>query len=217
MSKKYTKNDFEKRSWEEYAKIMEKILKDVQKYITKNKIKIDAVVPILRGGNILGTFLAYRLHLLRILPVQYKYFFIGKNEAELRQILFTIKKDMFKDNPTFLLVEGDQCFGNTVITAVKDIKKIFPKAKILHVADCLDYSYRNSVKDYVEKIFYGEYTNHCEELSAEKCKELGIGKASMAPWENYEEEIATVSGKQFQYGDGKIVEKQSIKKQEFKF
>ncbi|MFH1232912.1 MAG: phosphoribosyltransferase [Patescibacteria group bacterium] len=214
---KYTKNDFDKRSWQEYADIMEKILKDVQKYIVKNKIKIDAIVPILRGGNVLGTFLAYRLHLLRILPVQYKYFFIGEKEAELRQILFTIEKGMFNNNPTFLLVEGDQCFGNTVITAVNDIKKIFPKAKILHIADCLDYSYRDSAKDYVEKIFYGEYTNHCEELSKEECKRLGIGKSSMAPWENYEEEIATVSGKQFQYIDSEITKKQSIKKAEFKF
>lgn len=214
---KYTKNDFDKKSWQEYANIMEKILKEIQAYINKNKIKIDAVVPILRGGNVLGTFLAYRLHLLRVLPVQYKYFFVGKNQAELRQILFTIKKGMFKSNPTFLLVEGDQCFGNTVITAAKDIKKVYPKAKILHVADCLDYSYRDSAKKYVDKIFHGEYTNHCEELSAKQCKKLKIGKATMAPWENYEEEIATLSGKQFKYGDGKTTEKQSIKKAEFKF
>ncbi|MFH1671746.1 MAG: phosphoribosyltransferase [Candidatus Portnoybacteria bacterium] len=213
----YTKNNFRRVSWQEYGKIMEKILKEVQAYIKKNKIQIDAVVPIQRGGVTLAGFLAYRLHLIRILPVQYKYFFVGKNKAELRQILFTPKKSMFKGNPTFLLVEGDQCYGNTVIAAAKDLKKIFPKCKIIHIADCLDYTYRNSVKDYVNKIFHGVYTNHCEELSDEQCKKLGIGKATIAPWENYEEEIATLEGKQFKYGDGKITEKQSIKKAEFDF
>ncbi len=214
---KYTKNDFHKKSWVEYGEMMEKILKEISRYITKNKIKIDAVIPILRGGATLGTFLAYRLHLLCILPVQYKYFFVGENKAELRQILFTPKRNMFKDSPTFLTVEGDQCFGNTVIATAKDIKKMFPKSKILHVADCLDYSYRNSIKKYVDKIFYGEYTNHCEELSEKECKILGIGKAVLAPWENYEEEITTLMGKQFKYGDGEIVKKKSIKKSEFKF
>lgn len=214
---KYTKDSFHRTSWEEYGKIMERIFKDVNAYIKKNKIKIDAVVPILRGGATLGAFLAYKLNLLSILPVQYKYFFIGKKKAELRQILFTPKKDMFDNDPIFLLAEGDQCYGNTVINAAKDLKKVFPRCRILHVADCLDYTYRDSAKDYVEKIFYGEYTNHCEELSKEECEKLGIGKDKIAPWENYEEEITTLKCKQFQYVDGKAIEKRSVKKQEFDF
>ena len=214
---KYSENDFHRTSWQEYGATMEKILGDVQDYIAKNKIKIDAVIPIMRGGATLGAFLAYRLHLLRILPVQYKYFFVSKNKAELRQVLFTPKEDMFKNDPTFLLVEGDQCFGNTVITAAKDLKKIFPKCKIIHVADCLDYSHRHSVDSYVEKVFYGKYTNHCEELSEQECEKLGIGKPSIAPWENYDEEMCTLLGKQFEYTDRSIAEEQSIKKDEFEF
>jgi len=66
---KYTKNYFERINWEEYGVVMEEILKKVRSYTIKNKVKIDAVVPILRGGTALGIFLAYRLHLLRILPV----------------------------------------------------------------------------------------------------------------------------------------------------
>lgn len=215
---KYTKSDFHKTSWQEYGSVMEKILKEVQSYIKKNKIKIDAVVPILRGAATLGAFLTYRLNLLRILPVQYKYFFVSKNKAELRQILFTPKKSMFKHNPTFLLVEGDQCYGNTVIDAAKELKKRFPKCKILLASDCLDYTYRNSTKDYVEKIFYGVYTNHCEELSKGKCKKLKINpKPGLAPWETFEEESTIMTGEQFEYSDGKIVEKQSTKKAEFEF
>jgi len=214
---KYTKSSFHRTTWKEYGELMKKILKDVNTYIKKNKIRIDAVVPILRGGATLGAFLAYKLNILGILPVQYKYFFIGKSKAELRQILFTPKKDMFDNDPVLLLVEGDQCYGNTVINAAKDLKEVFPRCRILHVADCLDYSYRDSAKDYVEKIFYGEYTNHCEELSVKECKKLGIGKDRIAPWENYEEEIATMESRQFQYVDGEAIEKRSVKKEEFDF
>jgi len=214
---KYTKDDFKRTTWPEYGKIMEKIFKNIERYAKKNKIKIDAVVPILRGGSTLGNYLAYQLHVLRILPVQYKYFFTGKNQAELRQLLFTPKKSMYKSKPTFLLVEGDQCFGSTVIEAAKDLKKVFPNCRILHAADCLDYKYRNSAKKYVEKIFHGEYTNHCEELTPQQCKKLKIGKTTIAPWEIYEEEIATMEGRPFKYIDKKITQTQSKKKAEYKF
>jgi hypothetical protein len=161
---------------------MEKIFKQLSSYIKKNNITIDAVIPILRGGGFLGTYLAYKLHSLSVFPIQYKYFFLGDSKAELRRILFTLKKDMFPtDSPTFLTVEGDQCFGNTVMQTIEDLKKLYPKCKIIHVADCLDYTFRDSVKKDVLKIFYGEYTNHCDGLSKDQCKKLGIGKSVMAP------------------------------------
>jgi len=215
---KYTKDDFRRISWQEYEEIMKKIEKETKDYIKENKIKIDAVVPIMRGGAFLGTYLAYKFNLLRILPVQYHYFFVGKDKAELRQILFTPKKNMFDHDPTFLVVEGDQCFGNTVIHTAKDLKEIFPNCRILHVTDLLDYSYREAAKDFVEKTFYGKYSNHCEELSEEMCKKLEIECGStIAPWENYEEEIDTLSARQPHYEDLEEVKKDSKKKQEFEF
>ena len=214
---KYTEKDFRRIGWDEYGELMEKILKELQDYISRNNIKIDAVVPILRGGATLGNFLAYKLGIIRILPVQYKYFFTGRGKAELRQLLFTPNSKVIGENPTFLLVEGDQCFGNTVIHAAKDLKTEFPGCNIIHVADILDYSYRDSAKEYVNESFYGKYTNHCEELSDEECKKLGIEGATIAPWENFKEEIAIMEGKEFEYMDGEKVRKNSKKKQDFKF
>jgi hypoxanthine phosphoribosyltransferase len=154
---------------------MEKLYKQINTYIKKNNITIDAVVPILRGGGFLGTYLTYKFRSLTILPIQYKYFFSDNNTAELRRISSSPKKNMFnKKNPVFLTVEGDQCFGNTVIHTIKDLKKMFPDCRIIHVADCLDYYYRDSVKKDVLKIFYGQYTNHCEKLSEQECKKRGI-------------------------------------------
>ena len=209
--------DFERVSWEEYGSRMEKIYKEVDRYRKEKDIQIDAIVPIYRGAATLGSYLAYRLSLLRILPVQYKYFFPTNHKAELKQILFTPKADMFDHDPVFLLVEGDQCYGNTVIAAAKDLKKVFPNCRILHAADCLDYTYRESAKDYVDVIFYGAYTNHCEELSEKECEKLGIGGQTVAPWENLDEEQATISGQQYQYLDLESVRDQAVKKAEFEF
>lgn len=210
-------NKLHKTTWEEYGKIMEKLYKQINNYVKNNNITIDAVIPILRGGGFLGTFLAYKLRSLTILPVQYKYFFVGNNKAELRRILSTVKKSMFdKENPVFLTVEGDQCFGNTVIHTIKDLKKMFPKCKIIHVADCLDYYYRDSVKKDVLKIFYGQYTNHCEMLSAKECKKYNVIDV-MAPWENIDEETAVMQGKQYRYINDEKVKNKSTKKAEFKF
>lgn len=66
---KYKKSDFKKISWKEYGKTLEILFNKVNRYIKKNNIKIDAVVPVFRGGSFPGTYLAFRLNLLRILPV----------------------------------------------------------------------------------------------------------------------------------------------------
>jgi len=211
-------NSLRRISWEEYGKICEKIYKEVSNYIKKNDIKVDAIVPIMRGAMTLSSFLSYKLKVLRILPVQYKYFFVGKNKAELRQILFCVKEgNLDTKEPTFLIVEGDQCFGNTVITTIKDIKKEFPNCKIIHIADCVDYKYRDAVKD-ADVSFFGKYTNHCEELSEEECKKAGVEyNSTIAPWENVEEESLTIKGEQFVYEDIDSVMKDSKKKMEIDF
>jgi len=209
---------FRRNSWKEYGEECDKIYKEILDYTQKNNTKVDAIIPILRGAMTLGSFLAYKLKILKILPVQYKYFFVSKNKAELRQILFTPTKDYLKiKNPTFLVVEGDQCFGNTVLTVIKDLKKKFPGCKILHAADCVDYKYKDVVKD-VEACFYGRYTNHCEELSKKECESAGIEfDSTIAPWENEAEEEATVEGEQFIYEDLEETKNNSKKKMEIAF
>ncbi|PKM92036.1 MAG: hypothetical protein CVU81_02655, partial [Euryarchaeota archaeon HGW-Euryarchaeota-1] len=149
------KEDFKRISWNEYGDILEKLYIKVAEYVKKKNIKIDAVVPILRGGAFPGTYLAYKLNLLRILPVQYKYFFKNK-KIELKCILDLPKVDLPK-KPIFLLVEQNHCFGITASTAAKDLKNKFPYCRIIYAADTMDYSYAKN--KYVDAIFFGVYTN----------------------------------------------------------
>jgi hypothetical protein len=172
----------------------------VQKYVKENNIKIDAVVPILRGGMFPGGYLTYKLGLLRVLPVQYKYFFIN-GKIELKKILGLPKEGLnLPAKPIFLLVEGNHCYGVTGANAAKDLKAEFPDCKIIYASDTMDYSYQKN--EFADEIFYGKLTNETREVSAEDCKKFGIENISnMFPWEDIKEEWTTVEGKQFEYGD----------------
>lgn len=208
---KYKKEDFKKMSWEEYGKILENLYEKVGKYVKENNIKIDAVAPIFRAGAFPGAYLAYKLNLLRILPVQYKYFFTDK-KIELRKILALSKSGLgLPKNPVFLLVEGNHCFGVTGTNAAKDLKAEFPDCEIIYAVDTMDYSYQKN--EFADVIFYGKLTNETRVLSAEECERLGIENISnMFPWEDIEEEWTTVEGKQFKYEDlGKVMENSEIK------
>ena len=90
--KKYKKSNYYIQDWLEYSKELQKLTDKVVTYVQANQLNVDAVVPILRGGNIPATFIAYALDVLTILPVQYKYFFVGK-KCELRK-MFGINRDV---------------------------------------------------------------------------------------------------------------------------
>lgn len=198
----YKKDDFEQMTWSEYANILENLYKKVSKYVEDNKIKINAVVPILRGGAFPGAYLAFKLHLLRIIPIQLKYFFEGGdlNKIKLEMLLPFPKDVKLPKDPTFLLVECNCCFGLTSETAAKHLKERYQKCKIIFAADTMDYSYQKL--KYMDAIFCGDFTNDTKTLSKEECKKKGVSyELRYLPWENLEEEYTTVQAKQFEYRD----------------
>lgn len=199
--KKYHKENYYRQSWTEYDEELKALTEKIVKYIKDNHIIIDAVVPILRGGNIPGTFLAYTLDVLTILPVQYKYFFIG-DKCELRRMMGINKEQILKNDPVFLLIEGNHCYGNQAKYAAQDLKSAFPKCRIIYGASNMDYKYQNVVKD-AEISFYGNLTNCCKELTDEECEKLGIEykKELLFPWEKIDEEWEIIEKKQHQYAN----------------
>lgn len=196
---KYKKSDFKRVSWEEYAKTLEILGKKVGDYLKKENIKIDAIVPIMRGGAFPGTYLAYRLAILAILPVQYKYFFKGNKMILKRLTDYPQHKFNFPKHPTFLIVEGNHCFGTTAKVAIDDLKKRFSGCKILYAVDHEDASFQK-MED-VEANFWGKLTDETRLLSDSDAKKMGVekGVSYLMPWENLDEEWTTVQGKQFEY------------------
>lgn len=199
--KKYHKENYYVQSWAEYQEELTKLVEKVVAYIKEHKISVDAVVPILRGGNVSGTVLAYALDVLTILPVQYKYFFID-GMCQLRRIHEINKELVYRDDPMFVLVEGNHCYGNQAKYAAKDLKTAFPKCRIIYGASNMDYHYQNAVED-AEVSLYGNLTNCCKELTDEECERLGIQykKDLLFPWERIEEEWEIVELKQHAYAN----------------
>jgi len=200
-----------KMTWDEYFKKELNILGDkVEKYLKKNNVKIDAVVPLLRGGNIPGTYLAYRLNILKIVPVQYKYFF-EDGLAELRQMQ-KVNEELFEKDAktTFLLVEGNHCFGISASYAAKGLKKQFPNCQIIYATSNMDYHYQDVVKD-AEVSFCGRLQNDCEESNEQECKKLGLPykEYNIFPWENVDEELTTMKMEQYQFSDTKEAKNKS--------
>ncbi|OGY08683.1 MAG: hypothetical protein A2782_04160 [Candidatus Blackburnbacteria bacterium RIFCSPHIGHO2_01_FULL_43_15b] len=156
ITARYKQDGFRRLSWEEYEEALKLLLQKIEDYLEKNSLRVDAVVPILRGGAFPGTYLAYKLNLLRVVPVQYKYFY-DDGKIELRQLLGLPEGLQLPESPTFLLVENNHCFGLTANTAAKDIKDKFPQTKLIYAADYMDYSYQKN--DYADALFYGKLNN----------------------------------------------------------
>lgn len=207
--KRYKKENYTVQSWDEYRDELKKLTDKVVGYVKDNNIRVDVVVPILRGGNIPATFLAYALSVLTILPVQYKYFFLP-GKCELRRLQGINKSAVLSEAPVFLLVEGNHCYGNQARFAARDLKEAFPNCRIIYAASNMDYNYQNIVKD-AEVSFYGNLTNCCKELSDQQCEELGIEykRELMFPWEKIDEEWEIVELKQHKYNNVEELRKNS--------
>lgn len=197
--KKYDKNNYYVQTWSEYEDELKKLTEKITSYVNNNHVVVDAVVPILRGGNIPATYIAYTLGILTILPVQYKYFFID-NKCELRRLQGINTEYVLNDGPTFLLIEGNHCYGNQAKYAASDLKKAYPKSRIIYGASNMDYNYQKVVSD-AEISFYGNLTNCCKELTNEECEKLGIQykKELLFPWEKIDEEWEIIELKQHDY------------------
>ena len=191
---KYTKKDFRMISWDEYGSTLELLNKKLARLLKKENLSVDTVVPIFRGGSFPATFLAYKLRILNIQPVQFKY--VVNNGA-----LQLIKLSTPKSNAharVVLVVENNQCFGNTAQRVAKEVRKKFPNATVIYAAAYMDYSHQHvSGADYS---VYGVLTNETGTLSNDDAVARHIDcRLGLFPWESMEEELSIINGKEYKY------------------
>ena len=147
---------YEKRirniSHRKFKKYVLKLSREIEKYTTENNVRIDYVVPILRSGAIPAVYIANELNLIKFAPIQVKK--IKENGKYDHIVLLNSLKDLDKEKElNLLVVEGTYSSGETVKTALNEMKKTLPKAKILFSCVCVR-GEENLPKD-VEKSFYG--------------------------------------------------------------
>lgn len=201
--KKYKKENYHVQTWDEYYPELESLMSKVMSHVKQNKLTVDVVVPILRGGNIPATFLACALQVLVIRPVQYKYFFVS-GKCELRRLLSLDPQLITQTDPTILIVEGNHCYGNQAKYAVKDLRASFPQSNLIYAASNMDYKYQQVVED-ANAVFYGRLTNCCKELSDQECEQHGLINGYktelLFPWEHIDEEWEIIEQKQTSYSN----------------
>lgn len=191
---KFSPSDLSRLSWDEYGQELEVLYSKINQYLQQENLTIDAIVPILRGAETAGAYLAYKLRVLKVLPVQYKY--LDSQLQQLDQIPDSAFK--FKDNPTFLVVENNHVTGVSAEKAIARIKEASPNCKIIYAIVHMDYSYQDVTQ--VEVVFYSQLSNESRQLSEQEAQEKGlIQQISLFPWENEAEELAAFNKEKFEY------------------
>lgn len=145
-------DEIKNMSHDEFKEYCLKLSKDINEYCTINNLRIDYVVPILRSGAVPAVYIANKLNLIKFAPIQVKK--IKQNGLYDHIVLLNSLKDLDKEKELILLVvEGNYSSGDTVNTALNEIKKTLPKAKILLATVCIR-GKENMPKD-IQKGFYG--------------------------------------------------------------
>lgn len=194
------KENFYPLTWEHYGILIEDLWKDLSLKLSQQLIKIDAVIAILREGAFTAIPMAYKLNTFKILTIQYKYMLSnGSNELKKISGLSRANFDLPPD-PIFLLCDTFPCGGKTKFLAAEEIKTIYPTCKLVFVSLIQDHSVENQI-DFITSA-YAFDINEKWETTHPLFKKIGIDKNALnvyLPWENKEEEEASVKKLTWKY------------------
>ena len=139
-------------SHDEFKKYTTKLSKEIDTYCTENKFRIDYIVPILRSGAVPAVYIANDLNIIKFAPIQVKK--MKKDGKKLHIVLMNTLKDLDKNKAyNLLMVEGIFTSGETTKTALAEIVKTLPNAKILFTCVCV--RGKDNLPKNVQASFYG--------------------------------------------------------------
>lgn len=139
-------------SHSEFKKYVLKLTTEIEEYTIQNNFRIDYVVPILRSGAVPAVYIANELNIVKFAPIQVKK--IKKDGKYDHILLLNSLKDLDKERElNLLVVEGTYSSGETTKTALNEIKKTLPKAKIYF--SCICVRGEENLPIDIEKNFYG--------------------------------------------------------------
>ena len=129
-------NEIKAMAHDDFKNYCLKLAKEVNDYCKSNNLRIDYVVPVLRSGAVPAVYIANELNLIKFAPIQVKK--IKKDGMYNHIILLNSLKDLSKEKELVLLVvEGTYSSGDTVNTALDEIKQTLPMAKVLFSTICI--------------------------------------------------------------------------------
>lgn len=195
MKKIYSHKDFIKLKWSEFQRASEHVVQVLSEYCTTNKLKVNFLVPILRGGAPLAILISHSMNIVPFFPCQYKYLYDHQEQSYVTKEYFsTIEEIEEKETKYILLVtEGNHVRGETAQKCIDKIKSVLPNSVILYASVGRDYAHQAPLNNTVFEA-WGFLTNETESLSFDECKKLKVKeKFVVYPWENVEEELMEVN------------------------
>ena len=197
MEKHYTEADFKKLSWDEYQVAVSTIYEAVCDFCERQKLSVDMIIPIIRGGGVLGISLSHFLNVTSIYPCQYKYFreIVNGEVKYIPRLLLSTLNDIAnkEDQHVVLITEGNHARGGTAQRCIDLVKDTLPRSTIIYSSVGRDYAHRDSLNK-TDFECYGFLTNETESLTQEECNKLKVkDKFVVYPWENVIEELNEVN------------------------
>lgn len=184
------KNNYREVSEKELKNLTQDIANKVNEYIAKENIKIDYICPILRSGAVPAVYISNELNVIKFAPIQVKHIAYknGKNTIEMIFNPFENLK-VNKEEPVFLLVEALQSTGTSVEICIDEIKKKYPKSKILYVCLVREFKSRD-FKENTDFSYSASYYKGDNNFTEEECRKLNIDYQNpLFPWEILESKI----------------------------
>lgn len=179
---------YRKLSHNEFLNMVNFVTSELDNFTKENKLRVDYVVPNLRSGAVPAVYIANALNLVKFAPIQVKHTLDQEGNAELKVLFNPFNSlDIDKEEPVFLLVEGKHYSGNSIKICIDEIKKAYPKSKILYVSLIKAHGSLSFEKE----VIFEKHALICgrEDMSEDECKKLGLDSTCLIfPWENIENE-----------------------------
>jgi hypoxanthine phosphoribosyltransferase len=183
----YSKADTSPMSWEEYGTVINKLFDR----LVESGLRFDAMAPIIRSGSIPGSVLAIRLRIVRVIPLQFKYW---HNPTRLEQMISMPSGcQQVTDPRSILICENNTSTGNTARAAVQLLKEHFPKSKLYYATVTKVFGGPDDL-DGVERYFFGTQTNERFLASPAQMEAFSLRPGiTIFPWECAEDELTEIN------------------------
>ena len=183
------RDDFIQLTWEEYQKYIEIIYENVYSFINSNKITIDYIVPVIRGGAIPAISLSYLLNVIPIGVLLLKHDY-QKSSID---VISNFLSDIDKNAKNILLVDGYHASGRTSYMAYDMIKAALPDVNVIYVTLGRDVGYKENKRDFIYSCS-AFYSNECGIVPKEESERDGVlTKYTLFPWEVLEDEVRNMN------------------------
>lgn len=168
---------------------MDTLANRLDKYLKKNKIRIDYVCPIIRSGAIPAVYIANKLNIVKFAPIQIKHIEYKDGRSGYAELFEPFKAlTIKKEDPVFLLVDGTCASGESAKICIDKFKKKYKNCKIMYVCIAKQYN----CPTFGDTVIYEDcafYYNGSNNFTKNKCKELGISyNVPLYPWEILDQE-----------------------------